>query len=121
MRAKIVSVPQCENTQKKTMFQNPKLYEHLKDATKEASDLLQDIKTGQINPEGHQIININNMIESLTAFKSCVHYLMESKDIKRLYEIDEQEERRKEIKETILRHIKKYLGCPHLEELFKPI
>lgn len=101
------------------MCKKPELYKHLKDATKEASDLLQDIKTGQIDPKGG-IININDMIESKTAFKSCVHYLMESKDIKWLYKIDEQEKLRKEIKETMLRHIKKYLDCPYLEILDKP-
>ncbi len=63
----------------KTVFHNPRLYKHLKDATKVASDLLQDIKTGQIDPHG----SINDMITSEPSFISCVQFLMEDLTISR--------------------------------------
>lgn len=97
------------------MVHNPRLYKHLKAATEAASDLLHGIKSGKIPPLYRG--NVNDMIASERSFKSCVGYLMESSDIKWLYEIHDAEKRRKEIKKTILCHIKKYLDCPYLNVL----
>ncbi|MEE9214121.1 MAG: hypothetical protein V3U54_04885 [Thermodesulfobacteriota bacterium] len=97
------------------MFHNPRLYKHLKAATKEASDLLHGIKSGKIPPLYRG--NVNDMIASERSFKSCVRFLMEDLTIERLRNIQKPGERRKEARKMILRFIKRYLRCPYLNVL----
>ena len=54
------------------MFRNSGLYEHLKAATKETSDLLHGIKSDQVWPND----NIHTIIVSERSFDSCVRYLI---------------------------------------------
>jgi len=100
---------------------NPGLYKHLKAATKEASDLLHDIKSNADIESGiyyQDRIAVNDEIVVGTSFKSCVQFLMEDLSMDRLKNIQEPEERRGEIRSTILHYIKKYLGSPRQEYEF---
>lgn len=93
------------------MFRNPDFYKHLKAATKEASDLLHGIKSGQIAPnEG----GVDNILASESSFELCVQYLTENPITERLKNIKKPEERKNEAKEMLLLIIKKYLGCPYI-------
>jgi hypothetical protein len=99
------------------MFKNPRLYKHLKAATEAASNLLHGIRTEQVVPKES---NIDDIIASEPSFKSCVQFLMEDLTIERLKNLPPNK-RREEIKKTLLRHIKKYLGCPYLNNLIQII
>ena len=92
------------------MFLNPGLYKHLKAATKDASDLLRDIKSGKTDPPS----DINAEIANEDSFVSCVGYLMESYDIEWITLLP-NENRLDGIRKTLLYHIKKYLGSPYLK------
>ncbi len=94
------------------MLHNPEFYKHLKAATKEASVLLHDIKSDRIIPKKG---TINDVIARGSFFMSCVQFLMKDLSIERLITIQKPEERLEEIRNTLLRYIKKYLGDPHLD------
>ena len=93
-------------------FNNPEFYKHLKAATNEASVLLQDITSGKIIPKKG---TINDVIAGGSFFMSCEQFLMKDLSIERLITIQKPEERLEEIRNTLLRYIKKYLGDPHLD------
>jgi hypothetical protein len=93
------------------MFRNPEFYKYLKEATKEASELLHSIKSAQI---GQKEGNIDDFIASEPSFKLCVQYLTENPITESLKSIQKPEELKDEAREMLLLIIKKYLGCPYI-------
>jgi hypothetical protein len=92
------------------MFHNPELYKYLKAATKEASDLLYSIKSGQMVPPK----DIDAAIANEASFISCVGYLTESYDIEWI-KLLPSGTRVEKIRKLILHHIKNCLGIPFFE------
>mgnify|MGYP003997470149 CR=1 FL=1 len=93
------------------MFHNPGLYKHLKAATKEASDMLHGIKSGQVVPmEG----GVDDIIATEPSFELCMQYLTENPITEKLRTIQKPEERKDEARKMLLLIIKKYLGCPYI-------
>ena len=93
------------------MFHNPDFYAYLKAATEEISELLHNVKSGQIAPKAG---SVDNIIASEPSFELCVQYLTENPIAGRLKNIQEVEERREEARKMLLIIIKKYLGCPYI-------
>lgn len=89
------------------MFRNPKLYEHLKAAAKAASDLIKNEM-----PNSQQM---EDLLKREPSVASCVRYLMEDTSIERLNCIKNPEEKTEEITQTVVHHVKNYLGNPYIE------
>jgi len=92
-------------------FNNQELYKHLKAATKEASDLLHNIKSARISPQED---SIDNILAKEPSFELCIQYLTDNPLTEKLKTIQEPEKRKKEARKFLLLLIKKYLGCPYI-------